>query len=98
MQEPTPQRRSIGPLKLWRVSKGLSQKEAAERLGFAYPQGYGESELGRRLLSERKLRELDKRADLPGLKVAYVLWYFNFTDEEIRTVLMSQATAGVVLR
>ncbi len=92
-----PRRSTIGPLKLWRISKGLTQQQVATILGFAYQHTYGEIERGLVLMRERKLRELDKLTDLPGLMAAYVIWYFDFTDDQVRTVLMSQATSGVVL-
>ena len=65
-------------LKVFRVSKGLSQQEMADVLGVSRST-YGDAERGKRLCSQRLLDKLQKTFDLSDADV----WQMTKTESNV---------------
>lgn len=88
-------KQTVSPLKIWRVSRNLSQLEAAMELGFSNPSQYQKMEWGSNLPRWGFLQELERRTKQPGLAAAYVVWFFDISADQLRSILGHLETSGL---
>lgn len=89
------EKQAASPLKIWRVSRNLMQAEAFKVLGLRSQGHYSAIELGNNLPRWESLQELERRTGQPGMAAAYVVWFFDISAAQLRSILAHLETSGI---
>lgn len=79
--------RAVCPLVLWRAEHRYNQGQAAQALGLTHRNHYSRLELGQLFPRRDRLDAMDRLK--PGLRVAFLVWFYGITRDELERVLQA---------